>query len=122
MSDDDDFFAAYERYWRNRILQGGPQIDQERLRAILDKLRDGTQRGVDLRDAVTLEEFKLVLAASAEWQRLTMPNRSWQGHQPVSGRPVACERSDIIMGRASTHIYVVTNLPSKSVGEEDEQV
>jgi hypothetical protein len=29
MSDDDDFFAACERYQGNRILQGGPQIDQE---------------------------------------------------------------------------------------------
>ena len=39
------------------------------------RFRDATQRGVkDLRDAITLEELKLVLAAGAEWQRLTMPN------------------------------------------------
>jgi hypothetical protein len=44
MSEDDDFFAICERYQRNRILQGGPQIDQERLRAVLKKLRDATER------------------------------------------------------------------------------
>jgi hypothetical protein len=32
------------------------------------------QRGVENIHDVTLEEFKLVLAAGAEWQRLTMPN------------------------------------------------
>ena len=33
------------------------------------------QRGVDdLREAITLDEFKLLLDASAEWERLTMPN------------------------------------------------
>jgi len=75
MSDDDDFFAAIERYQQKRILQGGAPIDPERLGAVLDKIRDATQRGVeDLRDAITLEELKLVLAAGAEWQRLTMPN------------------------------------------------
>jgi hypothetical protein len=75
VSDDDDFLAACERYLQNRILQGGSPIDRERLRAILDKMREATQRGVeDLRDAVTPEEFELVLAASAEWQRLAMPN------------------------------------------------
>lgn len=74
MTDNDDFFAACERYQQNRILQGGPRIDHGRLRAILDKLRNAEQQGIDLRDAVTPEEFKLVLAAGAEWQRLTMPN------------------------------------------------
>jgi hypothetical protein len=75
MTDDDDFFAACERYRQNRILQGGPPIDEERLKAIFEKIRDATQRGVeDLRDAVTPEEFKLVLDASAEWQRLMMPS------------------------------------------------
>jgi hypothetical protein len=44
------------------------------LGAILDKMRDATEQGVeDLRDAVTLEEFKLVLDASAEWEQLMMP-------------------------------------------------
>jgi hypothetical protein len=33
MSNDDDFFAAAKRYQQNRILQGGPPIDHERLRA-----------------------------------------------------------------------------------------
>ena len=75
MSNDDDFFAAAKRYQQNRILQGGPPIDHERLSAILDKLRAATERGVeDLRDVITAEEFELVLAAGAEWERLTMPN------------------------------------------------
>jgi hypothetical protein len=71
----DDFFAAAESYQRERILQGASPIDNDRLRAVLDKLRDAEQRGVDdLREAITLDEFKLLLDASAEWQRLTMPN------------------------------------------------
>jgi plasmid stabilization system protein ParE len=66
----DDFFAAAERYQRERILQGASPIDNDRLRAVLDKLRDAEQRGVDdLREAVTLDEFKLLLDASAEWRR-----------------------------------------------------
>jgi hypothetical protein len=31
MSDGDDFFAACKRYQQNRILQGGPPIDHERI-------------------------------------------------------------------------------------------
>jgi hypothetical protein len=75
MSDDDDFFAAIERYQQKRILQGGTPIDPKRLGAILEKIRDATRRGVeDLRNAITPEELELVIAAGAEWQRLTMPN------------------------------------------------
>ena len=60
---------------KNAFFRGGAPIDPERLGAVLDKIRDATQRGVEeLRDAITLEELKLVLAAGAEWQRLTMPN------------------------------------------------
>ena len=71
----DDFFAAAERYQRERILHGASPIDNDRLRAVLDKLHDAEQRGVDdLREAITLDEFKLLLDASAEWHRLTMPN------------------------------------------------
>jgi hypothetical protein len=71
MSDGDALFAAPKRYQQNLILQGGSPVDHARLGAILDKIREATQRGVDdIRDAITLEEFKLVLAAGAEWQRL----------------------------------------------------
>jgi hypothetical protein len=71
MSDGDALFAASKRYQHNQILQGGSPVDHARLGAILDKIREATQRGVDdIRDAITLEEFKLVLVAGAEWQRL----------------------------------------------------
>ena len=72
---DDDIFAAFERYQRDRILRGASPLDHERVRAILDKIRDAQRRGVeDIRDAITLDEFKVVLDAGAEWERLTMPN------------------------------------------------
>jgi hypothetical protein len=75
MSDDDDFFAASKRYQQDRILQGGPPIDDQRLKAIFNKIENAMQQGVDdIREVITLEEWKLVLAAAAEWQRMTMPN------------------------------------------------
>lgn len=72
MSGDDDFFAAFERYQQqHRILRDESPVDRKRLGAILDKIREAMQRGVDdIRDAITLEEFKLVLVAGAKWQRL----------------------------------------------------
>jgi hypothetical protein len=77
MSDNDDFFAAVKRYQGERILRGASPIDHERLGAVIAKLRDAERRGIDdLREVITLDEFKLLLDAGAEWDRLTMPKAS----------------------------------------------
>jgi hypothetical protein len=75
MGADDEFFAAAERYQRERILRGASPIDTERLQSVIDKIRAAERRGIeDLRETITLDEFKVLLDASAEWQRLMMPN------------------------------------------------